>query len=1204
MHRPNLAPEDPQRLGEYWVAGRLGVGGQGVVYEAYDKHGDRVALKVLRRDVAAGPEVRARFAKEARAARRVASFCTAKVLAADPDAESPYIVSEFVAGADLRSVVHSSGPFTGDDLLRLAIGVATALTAIHRAGVVHRDLKPANVLLGPDGPRVIDFGIARTPEMTLTEPGSTKGTFGYIAPEALFGQRVTAAADVFAWGAVVLFAATGCEPFRGENIGEVVVKALEHEPDVEVLPPSLRPLVREALAKQPEDRPSAGAVLLSLLGAEGQADDQAVLEAGVNTAARVRAPIEAATARVPALGEVATAVYEALSPAAQSVAQEIWLRLVVPGRAPDGSQDTVRTVGEEELLSGRPEAERLAVHEAITAFTAAGVLVHEPTGVRPPGSAVLRAWQRLREWVEADHDGLRIHRQLGEAAGAWEQHGRRADDLYHGTALRHALGWAATSPGSLRLSLLERQFLDASRAADSRRARRRRTLLACTALLVVLALVAGAMAWQQNRAGARQRALGERQRVLAEARRLASVVNSMRFEDPVTAMRLSVAAWRIAEVTETRSALLGAMVQKEADTFHAPTHDWPRLSGDGRTLLTVDKDRAVLWDVADHRRTDSVTVPALDAGHVSAVSDDARIIAVQSTGKDGSVGDTRIWDLDRRQPVGKAIDWRSHVMQFSPSGRVLVLHDEERHTIRLWDIKRQRTLFERPAPNTGVTESLSPDDRLMAVCSINRPLELWDIRHGVRVGTSWTPASMPKSCLSEHFIFSPDSRTMVVVSEDSVRMWDIASGKTRQLRHASVESAAFSKDGRFVVTSGNDEILVWRKSAASRPVYRHPLVNERPSQVRIDIDSGQIRYLSGEAPVPLVSVRTLDLGLAVSPDWRKTALDAAVFGPHARHLGVAWKDGRTLRIEMRDGRSGKITADLPDTPLPTYGSDARNGPKLTFSPDGEALAYGVREARVWDTASSRVTFVFRPSDDTATGEGFVSGMALDPGGERLAVSHMGEQGESVDIWDIRRQAKLKTLPRTGGANLAFRPDGQLLVTAGRVVSLPSGNAVQRLLSQQGIAAIAFSPDGKRLAIGDYSGRVTLWDGEARRRLGVLSGTYTGPRRGDTEAVTTVAFSADGRTLATGGDKGTLQLWDVASNQQLGFALPTPGDKILSLAFSVDGDTLYAAGSHIQHQQYTLDPQRISAFVCKRTGGSLSREDWRTYIPHLPYRTIC
>ncbi|MDQ1031359.1 WD40 repeat protein [Streptomyces umbrinus] len=1198
MHRPNLAPEDPQRLGEYWVASRLGAGGQGVVYEAYDKDGSRVALKVLRRDVASGPEARAQFAKEARAARRVASFCTAKVLAADPDAESPYIVSEFVAGADLRSAVHSSGPFTGDDLLRLAIGVATALTAIHRADVVHRDLKPANVLLGPDGPRVIDFGIARTPEMTLTEPGSTKGTFGYIAPEALFGQRVTAAADVFAWGAVVLFAATGCEPFRGENIGEVVVKALEHEPDVEVLPPSLRPLVRKALAKQPEDRPSAAAVLLSLLGTEEQADDQAVLEAGASTAARVRVPIEAATARVPALGEVATSVYGALSPAAQAVAHEIWLRLVVPGRAPDGSQDTVRTASEEELLSGRPEAERLAVHEAITAFAAAGVLVHEPTGVRPPGPAVLRAWQRLREWVEADHDGLRIHRQVGEAAGAWEQHGQRADDLYHGTALRHALGWAATSPKPLRLNLLERQFLDASRAADARRARRRRTLLACTSLLVVLALVAGAIAWQQNRAG-------ERQRVLAEARRLASIANSMRFEDPVTAMRLSLAAWRIADVTETRSALLSAMVQKEADTFRAPSHDWPRLSGDGRTLLTVDKDRVVRWDVVGHRRTDSVTVPALDAGHVRAVSDDGRIIAVESTRADGSVGDARIWDLGRRQPIGKAIDWRLGIVQFSPSGRLLVLHDDERHTIRLWDIRRQRTLFEHPAPIDVVTESLSLDDRLMAVCSINRPLELWDIRHGVRVGTSWAPASRQKSCNSSHITFSPDSRTMAVVSEDSVRMWDIASGKMRQLRHASVESAAFSEDGRFVVTAGNDEILVWRMSAASRPVYRHPLVNERPSQVRIDIDARKIRYLSGAEPAPEVSVRTLDLGLAVSPDWRKTALNAAVFGPHARHLGVAWKDGRTLRIEMRDGRSGKVTADLPDTPLPMDGSDAMHAPKpMTFSPDGEFLAYGVREARVWDTASSHVTFSFRFGEDTAIGPDPVRGMALDPGGERLALSHMAKQGEIIDIWDIRRRVKLKTLPRTGGANLAFRPDGRLLVTSGRVVSLPSGKSVQGVLSQQGIAAIAFSPDRKRLAIGDYSGRVTLWDGDARRRLGVLSGTYTGPRRGDTEAVTTVAFSADGRTLATGGDKGTLQLWDVASNQQLGLALPTPGDKILSLAFSTDGDTLYAAGSHNQHQQYTLDPQYMSAFVCKRTGGNLSRKDWRTYIPHLPYRTIC
>jgi serine/threonine protein kinase len=259
-----LEPGDPLSLGRFELIGRLGEGGQGVVYlgRGTNPGEERVAVKVLRSTVDA--TVMQRLARELDAIHQVQPFVTAGVIEASAEGDRRFVVSEFIDGPSLQERVDARGPLPEGELQRLAVGTATALTAIHGAGVVHRDFKPANVLLGPDGPRVVDFGIARLTDSATITSGLI-GTPAYVAPEQLAGQRPTSAVDIFGWALTVIFAATGRLAFGADSVPAVMHRIMYQEPDLSGLPPSLRTIVRECLDKDPGRRPSARDLLLRLV---------------------------------------------------------------------------------------------------------------------------------------------------------------------------------------------------------------------------------------------------------------------------------------------------------------------------------------------------------------------------------------------------------------------------------------------------------------------------------------------------------------------------------------------------------------------------------------------------------------------------------------------------------------------------------------------------------------------------------------------------------------------------------------------------------------------------------------------------------------------------------------------------------------------------------------------------------------------------
>ncbi|MGW3585858.1 protein kinase domain-containing protein [Streptomyces rubiginosohelvolus] len=281
-----LGPDDPHRIGAYRLLGRLGEGGMGQVFLARSDRGRTVALKLVRRELAERPEFRARFRQEVHAAHRVGGAWTAPVLDSDTEAPVPWVATGYVAGPSLQRIVSGRpgapvtasgayGPLPARSVRFLGSGLAHALQHIHGAGLIHRDLKPSNVLMTIDGPRVIDFGIARALESVadgdLTRTGVLVGSPGFMAPEQVRGERVTTACDVFCLGSVLAYAASGRLPFGTPESGGVhalMFRIAQEDPDLTGVPEELAGVVRDCLAKDPAARPGTDEILARL----GEAD--------------------------------------------------------------------------------------------------------------------------------------------------------------------------------------------------------------------------------------------------------------------------------------------------------------------------------------------------------------------------------------------------------------------------------------------------------------------------------------------------------------------------------------------------------------------------------------------------------------------------------------------------------------------------------------------------------------------------------------------------------------------------------------------------------------------------------------------------------------------------------------------------------------------------------------------------------------------
>jgi WD40 repeat protein/transcriptional regulator with XRE-family HTH domain len=891
--------------------------------------------------------------------------------------------------------------------------------------------------------------------------------------------------------------------------------------------------------------------------------------------------------------------YGRLDAAQARTARQLLLRMVEPGQ---GTADTRRPLTRAELEEfADPE-----VPAVVERLAGARLLTVDEEGVQLAHEALLTSWPRLREWIEEDRDRLRHHRWLTEAARAWVEHDRDPGALWRGGRLTTARTLFAHRAGPDGLTTQEQAFLRASADADeaeqraaARVTRRVRLLVAALSGVLALALVVGMVAWQQH-------IDNERQRRDTAARRVAAVADAMRTTDPRTAKLLGVAAWRIAPLPESRRALLGALAQPELDIFTDPTPgDGPRrfLADSGRTLLSIDGRTWRTWDVATHRTTGSGRLPA---GDVVAVGPDARVLAIA---RDGGV---RLWD----RSTGRLTDAARHRPDASVLGVVAMhgdhlLSETDGDRVRVYSVTDGTTILETRSTDPAHVTS-SPDGRFAAVCPTGGPAQVWDTVRRRTVPGAWE--RVYDGC--DALVLGGGGR-LAVLSANAVRVWDTGKGShVAEIDHPGAVYAAFSEtgDGAFLATADDQEIRVWRLSAPGTPVFRHSLNNQHLCcGMAWDARHPVLRYLEGS------TVHSLDLTAAVTADWRARPMDGVLLSPDGRMLATAQRFGSSYRFQLRDTHYELPLLPLPSPPLPVSHDPAlpvlpqHTKPMMAFSPDGTAFAYGVsapgrrvapQRVVVWDLKRLRAHSELELSASGSAAA--VAGLTLGRGGRSLyATRELPGRAYVNEVWDTAGRRRTTTLTGLAGGHLALRPDGRMMVGDDRLVRLPSGSAGPRDLVQgDRISALAFSPDGSRLAAGDRTGRVALWDGDLRRRTSVLRNVFPTPLGNQPEAVSALAVSPDGHTLAVGGTAGTLQLWDTATQQPLGSPLPTPGGEVRTLAFSPDSGTLYAASAHVPLQRYSIEPSRAVLRVCARAGTGLGEAQWQTYIPEEPYRRVC
>ncbi|MEU6354114.1 AAA family ATPase [Streptomyces sp. NPDC047072] len=936
-----------------------------------------------------------------------------------------------------------------------------------------------------------------------------------------------------------------------------------------------------------------------------------------------------------AIATTANACYDGLETQAQrELAQTLLLRLIQVGE----TTETRRRLRTAELLEDLPEPDASLVLEALTRVR---LVTRGTDTVEIAHEVLFRVWPRLRTWVQDDRGGLLIRQRLSAAAAQWEASGRQESDLRQQTRLlSEEVQWAATVPAHLRPTAVEKDFLDASVALGRRRVRTRRRVRAVVGGLAVLALLAGALAWQRSQALAADR-------LQATARNIAARADTLRQFDPQTAMLLNVAAWETSDVPEARSGLLTASTQQDQDTFSLP--DVPtaeqHLSQDAGTVVSVDSHGSGLvrvWDVATKQQTKHFNVPVestQESWQDSALSADGSAVAVQSA--DG----VRLWKTSTGQPASPMVgDGDSRPLALRGTTLVLAVGNH----VEVWDMRTPRRLAR---VNQAASEAELNGTGRMALCtdglldsSRGGRLSLWDLRTGRRVGKDLSPSPGRAVCDEGSMRFSPDGKLLAVPvftgqSAGVVGIWD-----TRTARPAAGDlqapfvvlgpgdpfstSVAFSPNGKVLAVADDRVITLYKVSSNSlTSLIHYSLQSEGADYLGFTPDGQTLRFLRGsDAGTAVRSLRPF----AGSPRTYASPNSLGVISGDGKAVAVQSPHSERNKIQTVDGETGKPTGFVVETLHRPQSADADGITRISpmaLSLDGGVLVVGdpgARTVTVWNTRLRHLEreLVFSAPVNQLS---FQLGGGLLLSSDGTVVAAVVGNKKTIEARSTRTGAAIRTIRGVSGQVMAISADGQLLVTdTGEIIDLGTGRRRRAVLAHYATATqAAFSPDGRFLAATDYAGGLALWNGKATKRLTYLDGgsayAYghgTRPRGG------ILAFSVDGGMLAVQHPlQPQVQLWDTRTLRHVGEPLPLSldGEYFLatSLAFDPQEKTLRTVGGaldflnnqgsvgrSVYYTKAPLDPATLVTGLCIRAGRDLTRAEWALYIPEISYRRVC